>query len=150
MKFECGRITRLIITLPPRSLKSISASVAFPAWLLGHDPSTRIIAVSYADILTAKHARDCRVVMESAWYRRLFPQTRFNPKKATETEFETTRHGFRYGTSLGGALTGRGGNFIIIDDPLKPGDGYRTSSASSRTNGLASPWSRALMTSRTT
>ena len=117
-----GEIKRLIITLPPRNLKSICASVAFPAWVLGRDPSRRIICASYANDLTAKHARDCRTVMESDWYRSLFPQTRLNPKKSAELEFETTRQGYRYGTSLGGALTGRGGNFVIIDDPIKPAD----------------------------
>ena len=117
-----GQIKRLIITLPPRNLKSICASVAFPAWVLGRDPSRRIICASYAIDLTAKHARDCRTVMESAWYRSLFPHTRLNPKKSAELEFETTRQGYRYGTSLGGALTGRGGNFVIIDDPIKPAD----------------------------
>ena len=60
--------------------------------------------------------------MESGWYRSIFPRTRLNPKKSAELEFETTRQGSRYGTSLGGALTGRGGNFLIIDDPIKPGD----------------------------
>ncbi len=117
-----GQIKRLIITLPTRNLKSICASVAFPAWVLGRDPSRRIICASYANDLTAKHARDCRAVMECAWYRRLFPRTRLNPKKSAELEFETTHQGCRYGTSLGGALTGRGGNFVIVDDPIKPAD----------------------------
>jgi len=117
-----GQIKRLIITLPPRNLKSICASVAFPAFVLGRDPTRRIICASYANELTAKHARDCRTVMESAWYRSVFPRTRLNPKKSAELDFETTRQGYRYGTSLGGALTGRGGNFVIVDDPIKPGD----------------------------
>jgi predicted phage terminase large subunit-like protein len=90
--------------------------------MLGRDPTVRIICASYANELTSKHARDCRAVMGSEWYRSLFPQTRLNPKKSAELEFETTRQGFRYGTSLGGALTGRGGNFLIIDDPIKPAD----------------------------
>jgi predicted phage terminase large subunit-like protein len=117
-----GRVGRLIITVPPRNLKSICASVAFPAWALGRDPSRRILCASYANELTAKHARDCRAVMESGWYGSVFPQAHLNPKKSTELEFETTRHGFRYGTSLGGALTGRGGDIIIVDDPIKPAD----------------------------
>jgi predicted phage terminase large subunit-like protein len=117
-----GGTKRLIITLPPRNLKSICASVAFPAWVLGRDPTRRIICASYANELTAKHARDCRAVMESAWYNSVFPRTRLNPKKSAELEFETTSQGYRYGTSLGGALTGRGGNFVIIDDPIKPAD----------------------------
>jgi predicted phage terminase large subunit-like protein len=112
----------LIINLPPRSLKSIAASVALPAWLLGRDPSRRIIAVSYSDELARKHARDARTVLEAAWYRRAFPATRVSPRKNTETEFTTTRQGFRLATSIGGTLTGRGGSVIIIDDPIKPAD----------------------------
>ena len=117
------KIKRLIITLPPRGLKSICASVAFPAWALGHDPKLRIICASYSNELTAKHARDCRAVMASAWYRSVFPKSRINPNKNTELEFETTARGYRFGTSVGGTLTGRGGNIIIIDDPMKPADG---------------------------
>ncbi len=116
-------IKRLIITLPPRGLKSICASVAFPAWALGRDPKLRIICASYSNELTAKHARDCRAVMASAWYRKLFPKSRINPKKNTELEFETTARGYRLGTSVGGTLTGRGGNIIVIDDPMKPTEG---------------------------
>lgn len=117
-----GEIKRLIINMPPRSLKSICASVAFPAWLLGHDPTSRIITTSYSDDLASKLARDCRAVMEKDWYKELFPQTRLNPSKRTEIEYETTQNGYRLATSIGGALTGRGGNFIIIDDPIKPQD----------------------------
>ena len=71
-----GEIRRLIITLPPRSLKSLCASVAFPAFLLGHDPGARIICASYSQDLALKLARDCRRVMQSAWYRQVFPRTR--------------------------------------------------------------------------
>lgn len=117
-----GEIRRLIITLPPRNLKSICASVAFPAFVLGHDPTRRVVCVSYSQDLTAKHARDCRTVIESSWYRDLYPNTRIDPRKNAETEFEMTARGYRLGTSVGGTLTGRGGNLIILDDPLKPGD----------------------------
>ena len=117
-----GDIKRLIITLPPRHLKSICASVAFPAWVLGHDPVRRIICASYSNELAEKHARDCRALMESAWYRDVFPKTRLDPSKNTAFEFATTARGFRLATSVGGTLTGRGGNFILIDDPLKASD----------------------------
>lgn len=117
-----GETRRLIITLPPRNLKSIAASVAFPAFVLGHDPTRRIICVSYSQDLTAKHARDCRTVIESGWYRDLFPAMRIDSRKNTESEFETTKRGYRLGTSVGGTLTGRGGNIIIIDDPMKPAE----------------------------
>jgi predicted phage terminase large subunit-like protein len=115
-------IRRLIVTLPPRSLKSICASVAFPAFALGHDPTLRIVCTSYSQELAAKHARDFRTVLESAWYRRLFCRTRIDPRKNTEGEIQTTRQGYRLSTSVGGTLTGRGGNLILIDDPMKPAE----------------------------
>ena len=119
-----GEIRRLIINVPPRSLKSICASVAFPAFLLGHDPTLRIICVSYAEALARKHAGDTRALMRSPLYRRLFPGTRISPRKDTELEFMTTKGGFRLATSVGGTLTGRGGGLVILDDPMKPQDAY--------------------------
>src|SRR5207302_3901331 len=68
-----GRITRLIINLPPRSLKSIMSSVAFPAFVLGHDPTKRIVGISYSTELSGKFGNDCRQVMNSGFYQRLFP-----------------------------------------------------------------------------
>ena len=118
---DCRRGTnrRLIINIPPRSLKSLTASVAFPAWLLGHKPSVKIISASYGQGLSDKHARDCRQIMNSQFYHELFPATRFSDRQAVQ-EYETTAGGFRYSTSVGGPFTGRGSDFIIIDDPLKP------------------------------
>jgi predicted phage terminase large subunit-like protein len=117
-----GETTRLIINIPPRNLKSICASVSLPAFLLGHDPTKKIIAVSYSDDLAAKFSNDCRAVMQSDWYTRAFPHTRIDRAKNTETEFRTTERGYRLATSVGGTLTGRGGDVIIIDDPIKPQD----------------------------
>ncbi len=117
-----GDIRRLIITMPPRSLKSICASVAFTAWALGHDPTRRIIAASYSTDLSRKHALDNRTIMGCPWYKLIFPRTRLHPDKNTELEVMTTARGFRMATSVGGTLTGRGGNLIIIDDPIKPED----------------------------
>jgi hypothetical protein len=121
-QLEEGRIKRLIFTLPPRSLKSTCVSVAFPAWRLGRDPTQRLICASYSDLLAAKLARDFRTAVESPWYRSLFPAMRLNPRKNTETEVVTTRQGFRLATSVGGTLTGRGGDGIIIDDPINAND----------------------------
>jgi predicted phage terminase large subunit-like protein len=114
-----GKIRRLIINIPPRHLKSLCASIALPAWWLGHDPTAQILCVSYGQELSDKHARDCRAVMTSTFYQRLFA-TRLSPQKQSVQEFVTTRQGFRFATSVGGVLTGRGGDIIIIDDPLKP------------------------------
>src|SRR6478736_4208282 len=114
-----GKIPRLIINLPPRHLKSLLASSAFPAWCLGHDPSAQILCVSYAQDLADKLARDCRSIMLSPWYRRIF-RTRLAPHRQAVQEFITTRQGYRLATSNGGVLTGRGADIILIDDPLKP------------------------------
>ena len=121
---ECrtGKCKRLIICQPPRSLKSICASVVFPAWVLGHDPTRRIMCVSYAQELADKHARDCRSVVSSGWYQKLFPRMRLSEHRQAVAEFTATVNGSRIATSVGGVVTGLGADFIIIDDPLKPDD----------------------------
>ena len=110
---------RLIINLPPRSLKSHCASVAFVAWILAHNPSAQIICASYAQDLAEKHAIDCRVLMSSNFYKQLFP-TRLSPEKRAVADFLTTGRGCRKATSVGEVLTGRGADSIVIDDPLQP------------------------------
>jgi len=114
-----GKIRRLIINLPPRHLKSLMASIAFPAYCLGHDASAQILCVSYAQDLADKLARDCRSIMMNPWYRQMFP-TRLALHRQAVQEFITTRQGYRLATSTGGVLTGRGADIILIDDPLKP------------------------------
>ena len=128
-----GKITRLIICMPPRSLKSIVASVAFSAFVLGRDPTRRLIAASYGAELAVKHASDCRAILRADWFQRVFPWARISKTKDTESEFLTTERGFRLATSVDGTLTGRGGDFIIVDDPLKPSDAL-SDSKRERTN----------------
>ena len=86
-----GKSRRLIINLPPRSLKSHCVSIAFAAWLLGHNPATQIIAASYGQDLADKLARDTRTLMEADWYRALFP-IRLSARKAVN-DFTTTARG---------------------------------------------------------
>lgn len=117
-----GHIKRLIITMPPRSAKSISASVAFPAYIHGHDPTKEIIAVSYAQGLASMLQNDYRRILSSSWMKELFPETRVDPRKDTEQEVRLTQGGSRFATSVGGVLTGRGADIIVIDDPLKADD----------------------------
>src|SRR3954453_19283620 len=90
-----GKIKRLIINLPPRSLKSIVPSVSLPAFILGHDPTKRIIVVSYGSDLAIKLANDCRIILGAPWYRELFPEMRISSLKNTELEVATTQNGFR-------------------------------------------------------
>ena len=117
-----GSCNRLAITGPPRSLKSIVTSVAYPAFLLGRNPAERILCISYANELALKHARDFRCVVESSWYRQVFPQTVAH--RNVEDIFETTQHGFRRSGSFAGGETGFGANIIIVDDAMKSDDAH--------------------------
>ena len=119
---RAGQITRLLVNMPPRSLKSHIGSIAFPAYCLGRTPAVKFICASYSQDLAVKHASDFRRVMDSDWYRRVFSHgTLF---KNSENEVQTIEGGFRFATSVGGTLTGRGGDIIIIDDPLSAVDSY--------------------------
>jgi predicted phage terminase large subunit-like protein len=117
MRVQAGDISRLLINQPPRSLKSICVSVAYVAWVLGHDPTRRIIVVSYSSEFAAELHRQFRMIIDAPWYRALFPAMR--PAKDSGTELVTTAGGSRYATSVGGTLTGRGADLIVVDDPLK-------------------------------
>lgn len=110
--------TRLIINLPPRSLKSLLVSVALPAFLLGKKPGTQILVVSYSDVLGKALTDQFRRVIEADWYRALFPDLKFTVN--TDNKVVTHRNGFRHAISVGGSLTGVGGDIIILDDPMKP------------------------------
>jgi predicted phage terminase large subunit-like protein len=136
-----GRCKRLIINIPPRHLKSHVVSVCFPAWLLGHHPAKQILAVSYGQDLSDKLARDCRALITSPFYQALFA-TRLSAERNTVAEFETTEGGNRLSTSVGGVITGRGANVIIVDDPMKADDAL----SDARRQGVKVWWDNSLRT----
>ncbi len=117
---EKGEIARLQILVPPRHLKSIITSVAYPAWLIGKKPGLRVLVASYGDDLASKHGKHCRSVMESPWYKAAFPEVELT--RAVAEDLETTKGGGRKAVSLGGAVTGFGADLIIIDDLMKAAD----------------------------
>ena len=116
---RAGQCTRLIVNFPPRHFKSFLASVAFPAFVLGHHPETEILCISYGEKLTDDLAWQCRALMQSFFYQALFP-TRLVSEAVDE--LRTTGGGFRRARSLSGGITGGGADLIIIDDPTKPDD----------------------------
>jgi hypothetical protein len=116
-----GSCKRLIVNVPPRHLKSHATSIAFPAWVLGHDPSKHILSVTYAQDFSDLLARKSRTLMTSPFYKGLF-DTRLSKGREAVSDFETTDGGTRFSTSVGGVLTGRGADIIIIDDALKADD----------------------------
>lgn len=115
-----GQNRRLIITMPPRHLKSTTASIAWVAWMLGHNPALRFITVSYGAELSEKQGRDTLKILDDLMVRRAFPQLHLTRRSAVD--IETSLGGGRLSTSLGGTLTGRGADFIIVDDPTKSKD----------------------------
>jgi len=116
MRVRSGESRRLLINQPPRSLKSICVSVAYVAWLLGHDPTRHVIVASYSGDFAAELHRQFRMVIASEWYAAVFPNLHL--AKETGLELVTSQGGSRYATSVGGTLTGRGADLIIVDDPL--------------------------------
>ncbi len=117
-----GKIKRLIITLPPRHLKSQLVSVAFPALLLGRNPSEKIVCASYSSGLADDFGRQTRDLMQAPFYHQTFPKTLIDPKKSAADEFHTLAKGRRIATSVGGTLTGKGGRFLLYDDLMKAED----------------------------
>jgi predicted phage terminase large subunit-like protein len=116
---KTGRNKRLLIMLPPRNLKSITTAVAFSAWLLGQDPTLKIMVASYSQDLARLHSNQTRTIMESEWYRKLFPRTRISQRGNRALELETTAGGGRRAVSVGGSATGFGADLIIVDDCMK-------------------------------
>jgi predicted phage terminase large subunit-like protein len=120
LKVQTGEVTRLVINAPPRSLKSIMASVALPAYMLGLDPRRKLFGISYGTELAAKHASDFQSIVQSAWFRRAFPKMHIS--RSADFDVYTTSRGYRRTTSVNATITGLGGDCFIIDDPLKPMD----------------------------
>lgn len=142
-RVESGEALRMLVTLPPRNLKSITISVAWVAWMLGRDPTRNFVCVSYSSELAAKLARDTLLIMQSAWYKEIFPGTVISSKRSAAHDFETTAGGGRLATSIAGTLTGRGGDIIIIDDPIKPDEAQ-----SDTTRDTVNEWYRTTLASR--
>lgn len=115
-----GDIRRLLVLVPPRSTKSLTVSVAFPAWVLGRIPTFKFIVGSTTQSLATKHSVDTRKVIESDFYRNLFPGTRLAAGENLKQFFATSAGGFRMTTSTRSTIIGHGADCIIIDDPHNP------------------------------
>jgi predicted phage terminase large subunit-like protein len=120
-----GEIKRLIINIPPRCAKSSLVSVAFPAWTWAQPwdtptsgPGVQFLSASYAQQLSLRDSVKCRRLIESPWYKeRWGDRFKLTGDQNTKTRFDNDRNGSRLSTSVGSALTGEGGNIIIVDDP---------------------------------
>jgi predicted phage terminase large subunit-like protein len=117
-----GKERRLVINVPPRYLKSVTTAVAFCAWILGHDPTAKILVGTYNEELARLHDQQLRQIMESREYRTAFPNTVVDRRRSRQLHLITTEGGSRMAVTTGGTATGFGGDFIILDDCMKAQD----------------------------
>ena len=116
-----GDITRLLINVPPRNMKSLLVSVLWPVWEWLRRPGGRWIFASYADGLASKHSLDRRTVIQSDWYQsRWGGRIQLATDQNVKNEFQNTQRGVMLATSVGGSVTGKGGSRIVVDDPHNP------------------------------
>lgn len=112
-----GEIRNLIINMPPRCMKSMIVSVFFPVWVWTFRPESRWIFASYAQSLSMRDGIKCRRIIESPLYQSLFSDVfELTADQNTKTRFDNDMTGCRISTSVNGALTGEGGDFLVIDD----------------------------------
>jgi predicted phage terminase large subunit-like protein len=136
-------IKRLIINIPPRSLKSTCATIALPAWGLGNNPSLQFMCGSYSRAVSNKHSQDTRHLMLSPFYKEIFPDLMLAKDQNEKGKFMTTARGQRMSVSVGSAATGEGGDFLILDDPVNP-----QQAASDVERETANEWFRQTFSSR--
>ncbi|HVR89853.1 MAG TPA: phage terminase large subunit [Novosphingobium sp.] len=117
-----GSNRRLLVTMPPRCLKSYIMSVALPAFLLGQNPAERIVVVTYGEQLAEELSEASLRIMSSKPYQRMFPATVLTTR--TKRTLKTSAGGKRFSTTIGGAMTGMGGGWLIVDDPLNAPNAY--------------------------
>lgn len=138
-----GDIKRLIINVPPRHMKSIAVAVALPAWAWTVDPSKKFLFASYAQSLSVRDSVKCRRLIDSNFYRAHFGET-FNltTDQNQKQRFENDMSGYRIATSVDGALTGEGGDIIVIDDPHN----VREAESSTVRTSVLEWWDQAMQT----
>ena len=117
-----GDTRRVMINVPPRTLKSLIFSVAWPAFILGHDPTKSIFCVSLNLDLAAEFHANFRKIVESDWYKQVFPTMSPAADKDTELIYRTSQGGQRKAISVDSKITGQGAHYIIIDDPQDASD----------------------------
>ena len=118
-KTEKGHIPRLIVTLPPRHGKSELISRRFIPWLLGKDSYRNVIFATYNEEFAGDFGADARAIMESPQYRQVFPHFKFRKGGASKSRIQSVNGGMAVFVGRGGSITGRGGDFVILDDPIK-------------------------------
>lgn len=110
---------RLMLFMPPRHGKSTIASVEFPAWHLGQNPSHELISCSYSGSLAMTFSRKVRQRLRDPAYKSVFKDTRLDPDSQSAEAWLTTKGGGYVAAGVGGGITGKGAHILLIDDPIK-------------------------------
>ena len=111
-----GKINRLIINMPPRHTKSEFASFLLPAWMVGRNPKLKIIQATHTGELAVRFGRKAKTLIDSDEYHKIF-ETRLREDSQAAGRWETAQGGEYFAAGVGGAITGRGADLLIIDDP---------------------------------
>ena len=111
-----GKINRLIVNMPPRHTKSEFASFLLPAWMVGRQPKLKIIQATHTGELAIRFGRKAKHLIDSEEYKKIFATTLQEDSKAAG-RWETSQGGEYFAAGVGGAITGRGADLLIIDDP---------------------------------
>ena len=114
-----GKIKRLIVTLPPRHGKSEMISRRFIPWLMGKDPFKSIIFATYNEDFAQDFGADCRSIMGTPQFNQVFPNFAFRQGGASKSRIQTENGGMSVFVGRGGSITGRGGDVLLVDDPIK-------------------------------
>ena len=119
-KFEgiaSGEIKRLIINMPPRHTKSEFASYLFPSWIIGRKPKTKIIQTTHTAELAVNFGRKVRNLIATTEYKNIFDSVDLQADSKAAGRWSTNHGGEYFAAGVGGAITGRGADLLIIDDP---------------------------------
>ena len=112
-----GELKRLIVNMPPRHTKSEFASFLFPAWLMGRNPRLKIMQTTHTAELAFRFGRKVRNLMNSDEYKNVFESVELRADSQAAGRWETSKGGEYFAAGVGGAVTGRGADLLIIDDP---------------------------------
>jgi predicted phage terminase large subunit-like protein len=110
------KINRLIVNMPPRHTKSEFASFLLPAWMVGRNPKLKIIQATHTGELAVRFGRKAKTLIDSEEYSKIF-ETRLREDSQAAGRWETAQGGEYFAAGVGGAITGRGADLLIIDDP---------------------------------
>ena len=112
-----GKINRLIVNMPPRHTKSEFCSTYFPAWIMGKNPNKKIMQTTHTGELAVRFGRKVRNLMDGEEYKAIFPNVSLSADSKSAGRWETNKGGEYFAAGVGGAITGRGADLLIIDDP---------------------------------